>query len=156
MYRCRQLTPADVAPFKQLLAVFGAAFEDLETYQGAVPSDAYLAASLGKSHVIALVAQQEDEVVGGLVAYVLEKVERERSEIYIYDLAVAEPHRRRGIATALIQTLKRLGRGLGAYVVFVQADRGDDPAIKLYESLGTREDVLHFDFVVDAKADAPE
>jgi aminoglycoside 3-N-acetyltransferase I len=30
-------------------------------------------------------------------------------------------------------------------VIFVQADIGDDPAIKLYESLGTREDVHHFD-----------
>jgi aminoglycoside 3-N-acetyltransferase I len=27
----------------------------------------------------------------------------------------------------------------------VQADHGDDPAIALYEKLGVREDVLHFD-----------
>jgi aminoglycoside 3-N-acetyltransferase I len=33
-------------------------------------------------------------------------------------------------------------------VVFVQADRGDDPAIALYTKLGTREDVLHFDIPV--------
>jgi aminoglycoside 3-N-acetyltransferase I len=30
-------------------------------------------------------------------------------------------------------------------VIYVQADHGDAPAISLYESLGTREDVLHFD-----------
>jgi aminoglycoside 3-N-acetyltransferase I len=35
----------------------------------------------------------------------------------------------------------------GAYVIFVQADKVDDAAIKLYESLGTREDVFHFDIV---------
>jgi len=29
--------------------------------------------------------------------------------------------------------------------MYVQADKGDAPAIKLYESLGTREDVHHFD-----------
>jgi hypothetical protein len=29
--------------------------------------------------------------------------------------------------------------------MFVQADRGDDPAIALYSKLGVREDVLHFD-----------
>jgi aminoglycoside 3-N-acetyltransferase I len=38
--------------------------------------------------------------VGGLIAYELEKFERARSELYIYDLAVAEDHRRRGVATA--------------------------------------------------------
>lgn len=148
-FKYKHLTPRDTALFKQLLAVFGAAFEDPSAYQGAIPSDAYLRALLGKSHVVALVACQEDDVVGGLVAYVLEKFERERSEVYIYDLAVAEPHRRRGIATELIQTLRSVAKELGAYVVFVQADRGDDPAIRLYESLGTREDVYHFDIVVE-------
>jgi aminoglycoside 3-N-acetyltransferase I len=34
-------------------------------------------------------------------------------------------------------------------VIYVQADRGDGPAIALYESLGTREDVHHFDLPVD-------
>jgi aminoglycoside 3-N-acetyltransferase I len=33
--------------------------------------------------------------------------------------------------------------------MFVQADRGDAPAIALYESLGTREEVLHFDIAPD-------
>jgi aminoglycoside 3-N-acetyltransferase I len=32
--------------------------------------------------------------------------------------------------------------------MYVQADRGDQPAIRLYESLGTREDVHHFDIPV--------
>jgi aminoglycoside 3-N-acetyltransferase I len=35
-------------------------------------------------------------------------------------------------------------------VIFVQADTGaeDIPAVRLYESLGTREEVLHFDIHV--------
>jgi aminoglycoside 3-N-acetyltransferase I len=45
----------------------------------------------------------------------------------------------------LIEALKREARGRGAYVVFVQADQGDDAAIALYSRLGVREDVLHFD-----------
>ena len=84
-------------------------------------------------------------MVGGLAAYELKKFEQRRSEIYIYDLAVAETHRRRGIATALIEALKKIGRERGAWVIFVQADHGDDPAIALYTGLGVREDVLHFD-----------
>ena len=34
-------------------------------------------------------------------------------------------------------------------MIYVQADRGDMPAIRLYESLGTKEDVHHFDFRVN-------
>ncbi|MDB5676404.1 MAG: hypothetical protein JWM65_3386 [Sphingomonas bacterium] len=78
----------------------------------------------------------------------LDKFEQQRSEIYIYDLAVAEAYRRRGIATALIAELQRIGTLRGAWVIFVQADHGDDPAIALYAGLGAREDVLHFDIAV--------
>ena len=148
-YAYKRLVADDVALFHQLLRVFGDAFGEPGTYQGAVPSDAYLRALLGKPHVMVLVAERGGEVVGGLVAYVLDKFERERSEVYIYDLAVAEAHRRQGVATRLIQALVPLAREHGAYVIFVQADHGDEPAIRLYESLGTKEEVLHFDIAVD-------
>lgn len=92
-----------------------------------------------------LVALAGNEVVGGLVAYQLDKFEQERSEIYIYDLAVVERWRRKGIATALIDCLRRIARERGAWVIFVQGDYGDDPALALYDKLGTREEVLHFD-----------
>ena len=99
--------------------------------------------------MIVLVALIKDRVVGGLVAYELEKFEQPRSEIYIYDLAVAAAHRREGIATALIQDLKMIAAARQAYVIFVQADLGDEPAIALYTKLGAREDVLHFDIAVE-------
>ena len=130
---------------KELLALFAHAFDDHESYQSAVPSDDYLDALLAREDFIPLVAVEDGRVVGGLAAYVLQKFEQERSEIYIYDLAVDEAYRRRGIATGLIKRLREIARERGAWVIYVQADHGDDPAIKLYESLGTREDVLHFD-----------
>ena len=95
--------------------------------------------------MIVLVALIKDRVVGGLVAYELEKFEQPRSEIYIYDLAVDESWRRQGVATALIDELRRIARERGAWVIFVQGDYGDDPALALYGKLGTREEVLHFD-----------
>jgi aminoglycoside 3-N-acetyltransferase I len=36
----------------------------------------------------------------------------------------------------------------GAYVISVQADPPDAPAVALYTKLGTREDALHFDIAV--------
>ena len=144
----KHLAVSDLPVLKDLLAVFGEAFNERETYQGAVPSDAYLEALLAKPHFLAVAALRGQEVVGGLAAYVLEKFERARSEIYIYDLAVREADRRKGVATGLIRALGRVAKARGAYVMFVQADTGDDAAIRLYESLGTREDVHHFDIPV--------
>ena len=100
---------------------------------------------LAKPHVCVLVALAGNEVVGGLVAYELEKFEQARSEMYIYDLAVAEPWRRRGAGTSLIAHLRGIARERSAWVVFVQGDYGDEPALALYDKLGTREEVLHFD-----------
>jgi len=94
------------------------------------------------------VALSGTQVVGGLVAYELDKLERARRELYIYDLAVATGYRRRGIATALIEHLRTIAARRNVWVIYVQADYGDDPAIALYEKLGTREDVMHFDIEV--------
>lgn len=147
-FRIHQLAPTDLVMMQGLLTSFGEAFNDVETYGKNRPSAAYFQKLLGSDYFIALAALKGSEVVGGIAAYELKKFEQERSEIYIYDLAVAAAHRRQGIATALIQELKNIAAARGAYVVFVQADLGDDPAIALYTKLGVREDVLHFDIAV--------
>jgi len=143
-----RLTPADVPVMEELNTLFGRAFSEPATYGAKPPGRPYLAALLGKEHIIALVARARGEVVGGLVAYELDKFEQARREIYIYDLAVVEDYRRRGIATALIQRLQHIAEERQAWVIFVQADYGDDPAIRLYQALGSREEVLHFDIPV--------
>lgn len=143
-----RLHAGDDAPVDGLLSMFAAAFEDPESYNGKRPSAAYLRKLLGGDTFVALAAVCEGEVVGGLAAYELQKFEQERSEFYIYDLAVAATYRRLGVATALIRALQDIARERGAYVVFVQADHGDDPAIALYTKLGVREEVLHFDIAV--------
>lgn len=143
-----QLGPDDVATMESMLTMFGEVFDEAETYCARRPSAEYLRRLLGKGHFIALAALKDGEVVGGLAAYELQKFEQERSEVYIYDLAVAAGHRREGIATALILELRRISARRGAHVIFVQADLGDEPAIALYAKLGIREDVLHFDISV--------
>lgn len=141
--------PDDVVLMEALLPMFGEAFDEVDTYSGNRPSADYLRQLLDLDYFIAIAALKAGEVVGGLVAYELKKFEQQRSEIYIYDLAVAAAHRREGIATALIHKLKEIAAACGAYVIFVQADLGDEPAIELYTKLGIREDVLHFDIAVD-------
>ncbi|MET0742915.1 MAG: AAC(3)-I family aminoglycoside N-acetyltransferase [Microvirga sp.] len=140
-----RLGPGAVASMRRLNALFADAFGDAEAYAAEPPGDSYLEALLAREGIAVLVALSGDAMVGGLVAYELDKFEKARREIYIYDLAVDAAHRRQGIATALIEHLKKHAAARGAWVIYVQADQGDEPAIALYGKLGIREDVLHFD-----------
>jgi aminoglycoside 3-N-acetyltransferase I len=146
----RQLIADDTGVMDAVIGFFGEAFGDPASYLGNRPSPDYLRKLLGGDSFIALAAFDDGAVVGALCAYQLHKFEQERSEIYIYDLAVAATHRRRGIATALIGSLQDIAAARGAWVIFVQADTGpeDAAAIALYSKLGTRENVLHFDIPV--------
>ncbi|MCG9875992.1 MAG: GNAT family N-acetyltransferase [Leptospiraceae bacterium] len=150
------LDKSSVEYLKELNVLFSHAFDDQENYQKFSPSDNYLNKLLSKEDILCYVAleklenqTQREILVGGLVAYVLEKFEQERKEIYIYDLAVDERFRRKGIARSLINALKVKAKEISASVIYVQADYGDDPAIQLYTSMGVKEKVLHFDIQVE-------
>ena len=148
----RQLTIKDVGLMNAWLTNFGEVFNDMKTYTEKPPTADYLKRLLSGDSFIALAALSDEKVVGGLAAYELQKFEQERSEIYIYDLAVSAKHRRKGVATALIEKLKKIAVERGAYVIFVQADTGieDEAAIALYNRFGSCEEVLHFDISVES------
>ncbi len=55
--------------------------------------------------------------------------------LFINELAIAESHRRRGIATRLIQAVVDLGRERALWPVWVVAESDDDPAQAFYRSL---------------------
>lgn len=141
----RVLDKNDTSILRAMLDMFGREFAEESAYSDNQPEDAYLQHLLASDTFIAIAAMHEDRVIGGLAGYVLPKFEQARSEFYIYDLAVDAAYRRQGIATSMIARLQQLAARKGIYVIFVQADYGDDPAITLYQKLGTREEVLHFD-----------
>jgi aminoglycoside 3-N-acetyltransferase I len=147
-FRIERITAQRAGLVDGLLEMFAQAFEDPASYSARRPDAAYVQRVLGLDHVVALAALVGERVVGGLVAYELHKLEQARSEMYLYDLAVLEAHRRQGVARALIAELGRIAAARGAWVMYVQADHGDDPAIALYTQLGQREDVMHFDIAV--------
>jgi len=71
-------------------------------------------------------------------------------------LAVSAEHRRQGIATALIARLGEIAARRGVWMIYVQADYGDEPAIAIYEKLGVREAVLHYDIRIEPAPRTPE
>ena len=121
----RQLTTADIPEYRAMQALYAAAFDDEQSYLRKPPPDGYVRSVLDDPSCIALVAEKESEIIGALSAYVLRKFEQARSEVYIYDLAVASGHRRQGVATALIAAAQKIAADRGAWVSFVQADHGD-------------------------------
>ena len=146
--------PDEIALMEAVATTFGEVFDDPETYTGRRPSAAYLRRLLAGETFMAFAALDRGDVVGAIAAYELPKFEQERSELYIYDLAVRATHRRQGVATALIDAVREEAARRGAWVVYVQADTGveDAPAIALYTKLGRREEVLHFDIPVRGAA----
>jgi aminoglycoside 3-N-acetyltransferase I len=146
-FRILQLTSGNVEAFRQMLDLFGNEFEDTETYSDNQPTDSYIESLLSSDSFYAMVAAKDDKIIGGIAGYELQKFEQERSEFYIYDLAVAQVHRRSGIGTALVSAFGKVAKEHGAWTMYVQADPIDLPAVALYEKLGVREAVLHFDII---------
>ena len=144
-----RLGSGQISAMRDALRVFADAFDEQENFFAAPPSDEYLKRLLADPRFVLLVARIDGQVVGALAAYELVKYERQRSEFYIYDLAVSQAFRRQGVATALIEALKPIARAAGGWVIFVQADRVDEPAVALYRKLGVEEEPLHFDIPLD-------
>jgi aminoglycoside 3-N-acetyltransferase I len=144
-YTIRVLTGTDTDALRAMLAVFGEAFRDQDSYVSRQPDDAYLQRLLRADNFVAIAAFSGAVVIGGLTAYVLPKVEQARSELYIYDLAVDAAHRRAGVAAGMIDEARALAARRDIHVIFVQAHHEDDPAIALYTRFGVGEEVLHFD-----------
>lgn len=147
MITISRLRADDVESMQSANRLFADVFGE-EGYHGPPAGPEHLRKLLTDEKFIAIVAHIDGEMAGAIAAYELVKFEAERSEIYIYDLAVIERFRRQGIATALIGEVKAIGREKGAWVIFVQADPPDEPAVALYDKLGAREEVLHFDISV--------
>ena len=144
-----RLTSSDLSAMREANALYARVFDDPESYSARPPEDGYLAALLADPGFVQLVARDDGgRVIGSLSGYVLRKFERERAELYIYDLAVDEAHRRQGVAMALIEALQPIAKVSGVWMIYVQADPEDAPALALYGKLGIRENVFHFDVAV--------
>ncbi|WP_394730584.1 GNAT family N-acetyltransferase [Altererythrobacter sp. GH1-8] len=145
MVSVRRLGVGDLAGYRAMNAVFCDVFGEPEHYSDNKPDDGYCEDWLASPNSVAIIAEEGEQTVGALAGYILPKFEQTRSEGYIYDLAVAETHRRIGIATAMIAEMRRVAREAGAWTVFVQADvlPEDGPARALYRKLAHEEIMAH-------------
>jgi ribosomal protein S18 acetylase RimI-like enzyme len=83
-----------------------------------------------------LLVAYEDESPVGFVSGVELTHPDKGTEMFLYELAVDEPARRRGFGRALVEALAQLGWERGCYGMFVLTDDDNEAALATYERAG--------------------
>src|ERR1700674_5659521 len=65
------------------------------------------------------------------------------TEMFLYELAVAEAFQRRGIGKALVNALLAIADELGCYDMWVLTDADNDAALATYRTTGTTAESSH-------------
>jgi aminoglycoside 3-N-acetyltransferase I len=117
---------------------------ELATYEGPGDPEALLA----DPRTLMLVALEGERPIGFVLAHELPRRHGDRSSLFVYEVDVAEGHRRRGIGTALLARLGELARERGIRTGFVLTEPDNGPANALYRSAGgaTQTVTLQWDF----------
>jgi GNAT superfamily N-acetyltransferase len=83
-----------------------------------------------------VLARWAGTVCGFLTAHRLQRFDRRRAEVLLYEIGVDEGYRRRGVGAALIADVKRWAKEVGADEVWVLTDAGNAAGMALYASTG--------------------
>jgi ribosomal protein S18 acetylase RimI-like enzyme len=112
---------------------------ELATYDGPGDPEALLA----DPRTLMLVAFDGRQPVGLVLAHVLPRRHGDRSKLFVYEVDVAESHRRRGIASALLARLAELARERGIGGGFVLSEPDNGPANALYRDAGAATEAVN-------------
>ena len=119
---------------------FDLAFHAIRTLKMLRPLSAFddepLRKFLSRPENILIVAAQEGVPIGFLLAYLLDRIDRNQRMVCLYEVGVSEPCRRQGIGRAMIETLKTICRQENAMKTWVITNRSNLAAFRLYESTG--------------------
>ena len=98
----------------------------------------YLQRFLARPDNILIVAEDDGGPVGFLLAYALDRVDRDQKMVCLYEIEVASAHRRRGVGAALVEEHKEYCRRDRVTKAWVVTNRSNGAAVRLYESTGAR------------------
>ena len=100
------------------------------------PSAAYLSRFLSRPENVLIVAIDSGVPVGYMVAYLLDRVDRDQQMMFFYEIEVTPSHRRRGIGQQLIGELKSICRVNDVMKMWVPTGRSNVAATRLYARTG--------------------
>jgi GNAT superfamily N-acetyltransferase len=148
--RVREAHPGDGAGLARIWMQNAAYYVDLFPTDFRLPTDEALSTRLDEGLArerdesrLWLVAEVEGEVAGQLVAHVeppVENVERQmlshlaETRLFIDALGTADAHKRRGVATALVEAAEEWGRGKGATVAILDTYVRSDVSMSFWEN----------------------
>jgi aminoglycoside 3-N-acetyltransferase I len=96
----------------------------------------HLRSFLARRQNILVVAEDDGAPLGFTLAYLLDRADRNETMMLFYEVGVAESHRRRGIATKMIELLKQVCAGERVFKMWVHTNRSNVAAMALYRSTG--------------------
>ena len=128
----QRLTEVDAALAEQLNAAF-----DEGTVWDKVEGRRFLA---NRDNLL-LAAFWGQRVCGFATAYRLQRFDRRRAEVLLYEIGVNEAFQRRGVGTALVAAVRRWAREVGADEVWVLTERDNPAAMALYAATGGEADL---------------
>lgn len=88
------------------------------------------------------VAYFNTQMVGFVLAHRLQRFDKRKAEVLLYEIGVARDHRQRGIGKTLVVAVLEWAKSVGADEVWVQTNRKNTGAVALYKSCGGFEDAL--------------
>ena len=144
-----QLVTNNINDFKGLLDVFEEVFQWTNYHY---PTDKKLHHLLKNTNLLAVVAKIENQVVGGLTAYILHSYEVEKPSLYLYDLGVKERFQNQGIGKQLINYLIAYAKQNDFQDIFVGTEQDDnEDAIAFYRKTPFTDEtkVLQYSFRLD-------
>lgn len=145
-YVIKKLEWENVSLFEKLILLFKEVFET-ETIQSF--DEDHLNNLLQNPTFIVYVVSYNDEIVGGLTAYELPMYYLNKSELFIYDIAVKKEFQRKGLGKQLLAAITVYCKENHIENMFVSANEEDEHALDFYRSTGgLAEKVVHFNYSV--------
>ena len=95
---------------------------------------------LGNNDNALFVAAWEGQLVGFITAYRLQRFDRRKAQVLLYEVGVLAEFRERGIGKALVKTVLHWAKEVGADEVWVLTNSANQAAKALYQSMGGIED----------------
>lgn len=126
MIEYKRLTVDDLATAKKLVSVF----------RQQNPDDQKVLKTLADPYIYVYAALSEDDVCGYVKAYRLKRIDEEHDFFLVYHCFVQEKYQRQHIASTLMKMILDEARRCEAYYTFLITQSDNEPARRLYESLG--------------------
>jgi ribosomal protein S18 acetylase RimI-like enzyme len=87
-----------------------------------------------------VIASDEGLVVGFASAVQYVHPDKSRPELWVNEVGVSPSHQKRGVGKAIMHALLELAREAGCAEAWVLTERNNQPAMKLYQSVGGEEE----------------